>query len=258
MQTNKPEVKSFGDYRDRDYLIVIPSKGRGRHIEQLPGLFPNGVIYVNETELKDYSESGLPLIPHRITNGYGAVINGILRGCAEAGIRYACVFDDDSNQFVSFVGNKPRRLDAIQTETIIANDCQIMEDTGCRMICFSTAHHPLEYTQSVPYKIGCFIPQGAFIVRTDCGITFTEHLIESTDLDFVLKLCRKHRYMIQDHRFVCVKKSAHQEGGCNAQRTEADRLASRQYLLNTWGRYISYRPNRHGKINPQITVKYRH
>ena len=83
-------------------------------------------------------------------------------------------------------------------------------------------------------------------------------LIESTDLDFVLKLCRKHRYMIQDHRFVCVKKSAHQEGGCNAQRTEADRLASRQYLLNTWGRYISYRPNRHGKINPQITVKYRH
>ena len=257
MQTNNPTVKSFEDYRDRDYLIVIPSKGRGRHIDQLPGLFPNGVIYVNETELKDYRESGLPLIPHQITNGYGAVINGILKGCSDANIKYACIFDDDTYRFDCFVGNRPRTLHPSQVEAVIANDCQILEDIDGKMICFSTAHHPLEFTQSVPYKIGCFIPQGSFIIRSDCGVTFTEHLIESTDLDFVLKLCRKHRFMLQDHRFVTHGRST-QEGGCNAQRTEADRLASRQYLLNTWGRYISYRPNRHGKINPQIIIKYRH
>jgi hypothetical protein len=109
------KLVDFSDYSDLDYLVVIPSKGRAKHIEKVEEMFPNAVLFVNEEEIEQYQKyANLPIISHKQTMGYGSVANDVFRRAKKNNIRYIVMMDDDKDNFSCLAGNRQRYFDAEQ------------------------------------------------------------------------------------------------------------------------------------------------
>ncbi|MGE4300843.1 MAG: hypothetical protein AB7F40_04480 [Victivallaceae bacterium] len=250
--------KSFGDYTSKDYLVVIPSKGRPRRGAIVQNVFPFGVLYVNEREAEYYAKlSDLPIITHRETRGYGAVMNSIFSGCASAGIRYVAIFDDDIEHFDSLVGNRQRRFTSVQTECAIVNACQVLEDLDSHLYLFSTCSSIVKYCQATPFKIGFALSQGAMVCRAEKMGRFRVGMHHYEDFDFCMDYVMKNRFMVVEDRFQAVSGGTYEEGGCNSFRTGDNEKESREYLISKWKGCVSFVRNQSGVIRPHANITFR-
>jgi|SaaInlStandDraft_7_1057024.scaffolds.fasta_scaffold23279_3 hypothetical protein len=249
-------VKTFSDYKDRDYLTIIPSKGRNASIHKVQEMFPNAILYINEDELKDYEPfATLDIITHKETLGIGAVMNSIFRECTKNNIRYSAIFDDDKFWFRSLVGNRPRDLSTEQIEQAISNGCQVLEDMEAYLYLFSTASSIIKYSQADPVKVGFSLPQGALIHRNDKMGKYKLGMYYYEDFDFCMEYILKHRYMIIELRYLCISKGELNEGGCNSFRTSKNEEGAQKWVKKKWGQYVNFVKNQSGTIRPTSMVK---
>jgi hypothetical protein len=249
------EVKTFDDYSGRDYLTIIPSKGRPDRVAKVQKVFPNAVMYINASELESYAPNcDIPIILHNETMGYGSVMNSIFRECTKANIRYSVVFDDDVESFDSLVGNRPRKLTVEQTEEAIVNACQILEDLDAYIYLFSTCSSCVKYQQSEPFKIGFSLSQGAWVLRNDKMGRFKLGMHHYEDFDFCMDYVLKHRYMVIENRFQAVSKGAYEAGGCNSFRTSENEKSSMEYIRKKWKGNVAFVVNQGGTIRPTAKI----
>lgn len=252
--------KTFDDYAGKDYVILIPSKGRSKRASIVQRVFPNGVLYVNHEEFDAYRQNcTLEIITHTETQGIGSVNNSIFAGAKKAKIRYSAILDDDIDDFCSLVGNRPRLLTAEQVELAIVNGCQVLEDLGAYMFLFSTSSSIVKYQQHEPYKVGFSLPQGTFIVRNDKIGRFRLGMHHYEDFDFCMDYVMKHRFMVIESRYLPMSRGTFVEGGCNSFKTAANEAASKEYLLKKWKRYVTFTVNMSGVTRPapNFTMKQR-
>lgn len=251
-------IKKWSDYKDLDYLIIIPSKGRADSIQRVQELFPNGVLFVHESEAKEYEKTAvIPIITHKKTRGYGDVLNEIFKQCTENNIRYSAVFDDDKYYFSSLVGNRQRQLSTEQIEQSIINGCQVLEDLDSYMYLFSTASSIIKYSQAEPYKIGFSLPQGAVIHRNSKMMRYKIGVHYHEDFDFCMDYIKKNKYYIVEMRTLCISKGELNVGGCNSFRNEASHKRAVEYIKKKWGKYVSFRRNTSGVERPHANIKFR-
>lgn len=249
------KIVKWEDYKDLDYVTIIPSKGRPGELAKVEKMFPNAILFVNKEEVPDYKHSTLPIIAHGSKSGYGDVINKIIENAQKVGIRYVAIFDDDKNKFVSLVGNRERHLDSGQIEEAIAQGCQVLEDLNHPIYLFSTVSSVIKYNQAFPYVVGHSLPQGAMIIRTDIGIKFRVGMFYYEDFDWTMKIVQKYRYMIVCNRYLCISKGEANVGGCNSFRNSSNEERCRQYILDRWGQYCFFSKNSSGNIKPVAAIE---
>lgn len=250
--------KKWSDYKDRDYLIIIPSKERHNEIEKVQELFPNAVLFVNEDEYENYAKkSKLDIITHNKVNGFGSVMNELFDKCKLNNIRYSAVFDDDKWFFQSLVGNRQRNIRPDQIEQCVVNACQVLEDLDCYLYLFSTASSIIKYSQAEPFKVGFSLPQGALVHRNDKMHRYKEGVHYHEDFDWCMEYIKKHRYYVMDMRTLCISKGLLNTGDCNSFRTSENNKKSVAYIEKKWGKYVSFRKNSSGVTRPTANIKFK-
>ena len=246
------DLKTFDDYKDLDYLTIIPSKGRSAKIDRVQELFPNAILYIHESEYEDYKPfSKLNIITHKETKGYGSVLNSIFKNCVKSNIKYSAVFDDDKFYFYSLVGNRPRPFDSEQIEQAIVNGCQILEDSDKHLYLFSTQSSVIKYQQGDPFHVGMSLPQGALIHRNSEMHRYRTGMYYYEDFNFCMEYILKHRYIITELRYLCISKGELNEGGCNSFRTSKNEESSKKYIQERWGSHAGFIKNASGNIRPK-------
>ena len=255
-------LNDFKKLNKYDYLIVIPSKGRGRIIKDMTArLFPeNSCIYVNESEIGDYKHVGLPIVTHRVRNGYGAVINSIIRNGKRSGLKYILIVDDDLTQMESMVGNKPRVFDERRRYEAIHNAVQVMSDLEINLYLFSTAVSIVKYIQAKPYRVGIGITRGAYII--DCrnmNIFYEEGMNYYEDFDWIMQHALVNRVVLIEDRIIIKsnKKQIFNTGGCNSFRTAREEEKCREWIRSRWKSHVTFSRG-HGKgsnLRPVSLVK---
>lgn len=248
-------IVDFDQYKDADYLTIIPSKGRHKNVKRVQELFPNAVFFINEDEVDNYLPYvNLPIITHKQTLGFASVANDIFKRAKENNIRYVAMFDDDKYFFRCLVGNRPRELKVEQIEQVIANGCQVMEDLGIDLYLFSTSSSIIKYEQNKPFKIGFSLPQGAFIVRPSRihNIKVGMHYYE--DFDWLMEHIKTKRYTLIDNRMLCISKGEINDGGCNSFRNQKEEERARAYVEQKWGDAVNFVRNSSGTIRPTCTI----
>jgi len=250
-------VKDWRDYKDLDYLIIIPSKGRSKKISRVEEIFPNAVLLINEDELEDYKNTTFDILTHKKTKGFGSVLNEIFNQCKKHNIRYSAVFDDDKHFFGSLVGNRQRMFTPEQIEQSIVNGCQQMEDLDLGIYLFSTCSSIIKYQQNEPFKVGFSLPQGAWIFRNEYMGKYNETLHYYDDFDFCMDYIKKHKFMLIENRTLCLSKGELNVGGCNSFRTSSNEKYSHNYIKKKWGDYANFVTNSSGTKRPTAVVQFR-
>lgn len=250
-------MAKFEDYKDSDYLIVIPSRNRSKEITRVQEMFPNAVLYVNEEEAEDYADAVLPVITHDKKTGYSSVINSLFKRCKEQNIRYVAIFDDDKNIFTSLVGNRQRNFTPEQSELAIVNACQVLEDLDESLYLFSTNSSIIKYQQSEPFKVGFSLPQGAMVVRSDKIHPMKIGMHYYEDFDWLMEYIKHHRFAIIENRYLCISKGEMNTGGSNDFRNNKNEKYSRDFIKKKWGQYVNFVKNNSGNIRPCCMAKLR-
>ena len=234
-------VITLNELKNKDYCIAIPSHRRSKHVADVQKVFPNAVMYINESELKDYQDKcNIPIVLHDRTSGYGSVLNSLFEKCVKAGIRYCAVFDDDVNGFTPHVGNRDRRFTPEQTEEAIVNGCQVLEDMDAGIYLFSTVGSIIRYNQAEPFKVGFSLPQGAAIFRCDMMGRFREGMYHYEDFDFCMEYILKNRYIIIDNRLQANADARYNEGGCNSFRSSENEKKCHEYIEKKWKSHVKF------------------
>ncbi len=254
-------LKTFSKFKDRDYLIVVPSTQRAEKYYKRTGqMFPfDTVLFVNKAEAKDYEKYNpeVPIVTHSQTEGYGSVVNALIRQARKDHIKYVVIIDDDKEIFDCMVGNRQRAVPLMQRYEVLTNAVQVMEDLEAPLYLFSTSSSIIKYQQHKPYTASFALPQGAYIVNVKTiGITFEEGYQYYEDFDFCMEAILKHRFYLCEQRMLILSREKAEtiSGGCNAYRTSANEIKSRQWVKKKWGKAMTFTKNSSGNIRPTCLV----
>ena len=253
--------KDFKQFSKYDFLIMIPSSGRVKTCNGTLGLFPHqSCLYVHEEEVEEYRKynKDIPIVTHKVKNGYGGVVNSAIAVAKKSKIQYLMVIDDDMSIVSSLVGNRQRTLDLSKRYEAVVNAVQVMSDIDVYLYLFSTSSNIIKYQQHQPYKVGFSLPQGVYIVNPQkIGIKYNESYHYYEDFDFCMEYILKHRYYIIEQRILMTGTNvdALTDGGCNSHRTARNEEVSRNWIQKKWKSHCSFAKNSGGNIRPTCNAK---
>ena len=219
--------------------IVVPSKQRANRItSHTLQWFPEAIVCIEETEVRDYSGLRCRLLAHPPLPGLSAIINWIL-DCQEIMGESIAIVDDDLMNISSIVDNNARRITDPRAIATIVENCRAMaEGFGARLWGFSVNRRSDSNYAFRPFSLSARI--GSFRGFSDRSIRLDESFRRHDDADLTLSELLTRRIVFRDDRFNFVFRPIYNTPGGQTDALKQESQSSEEKrLVSKWGRYIA-------------------
>ena len=184
--------------------IVIPSKGRSNILwERALRLFPDAIVCVGESDVKDYSRvtDNLLVHPDEVV-GIGPLRQWILDNVDD---EIVVQVDDDVQSLYALTGISKRTIDKPEiAKRVIATTALCAKEAGARVFGFNQTWDVRKFMPFKPFLLNSWT--GGVVGVIGKGLRYDTFLRLRADIDFCLQSLQKDRIVWIDNRFSFVHK----------------------------------------------------
>jgi hypothetical protein len=207
-------------------------------------LFPDAVFCVSEKQASDYTDQGATVIEHPDTVQGSAMKYQWVLDNLEGPI---FMIDDDVSKVWTHVGRVGRRItDTEAIDCLIYNAAHCAIGAGTPMFGFSQFWDVRKFRGHEPFLTGAWV--GSSWGFLDRSMSFDPKILLHCDVNMSLSVLVKNRFIWRDNRFAFICDRNDMPGGNSLYRSSEKEDQEQKYMLNKWGKYITFRMGKSREI----------